>query len=254
MDLHVVRADRDLHPVDLTADGLECAGNRRFADAVQAQHVVARRRRSLEQPPHRLGLERAGPEPLQLRRRAGKDDRDAVPRSSTMPGAVPASPSDTPPSGSVACLRIPGSKSTNGRRNRVAMSRETLRISASSSGSTRRLRPATRARISTVRSSCVGPSPPDTSRRSARRPSRRASSRSSSRSPTMEIRAGSKPRRSASRAKKGPLRSLRSPRTSSLPVATTTARSRLKPRRGSAWRSPRRSSGSHRAGAPHGAR
>jgi len=44
------------------------------------------------------------------------------------------------------------------------------------------------------------------------------------RSPTIEIRAGSTPRRRSSEARKGPFKSVRSPRTSSLPVTTMKAR------------------------------
>ena len=80
-----------------------------------------------------------------------------------------------------------------------------LSILSSSSRSTRRPRPSARATISTVRSSWVGPSPPETRHASARTPSRSAASSSSAQSPTIAIRAGSRPSRSASRARNGPL-------------------------------------------------
>src|SRR5262249_12000040 len=130
------------------------------------------------------------------------------------------------PSGSVACLRTPSSKSAYGRRNRSATARETAPISAWRPSSSTSLRPATPATTSTVRSSWVGPRPPETTQRSASSPSRSAASSSSGRSPTIVIRAGSSPSDSASPARNGPFRSVRSPRTSSLPVTTIAARGR----------------------------
>ena len=80
--------------------------------------------------------------------------------SSTSPGAVPARPSDTAPAGSVACFVTPVVKSEYGRPSRSAIRREIASISRSSASSTTSSRPAARATISTVRSSCVGPRPP----------------------------------------------------------------------------------------------
>ena len=173
-------------------------------------------------------------------------------RSRTSPGAVPARPREIEPSGRVACFRTPALKSSYGRRRRSAIIRETAPICSSSSGSSTSGRPATRATSSTVRSSCVGPRPPDTRQRSASNASRKAWSRSGMPSPTMKIDAGSRPSRTASAARNGPFRSCRSPRTSSDPVATMAARGRLKmvPERSFAT-SRRRSS---RAGARPGSR
>ena len=89
--------------------------------------------------------------------------------SSTRPGAVPASPSDD------RALRAGRLLSHAGGEVRVRpceaarrSSATPISISRSSSASTTSSRPATRATSSTVRSSCVGPSPPETRQRSAR--------------------------------------------------------------------------------------
>src|SRR5581483_4732537 len=108
-----------------------------------------------------------------------------------------------------------------------ATEREICSISASRSGRTDRPTPAARATSSIVRSSWVGPSPPETQHRSCSSPSRSARSRSSGRSPTIVIRAGSSPSDSTWSARNGPFRSVRSPRTSSLPVTTIATRGRL---------------------------
>src|SRR5207253_2704834 len=117
-------------------------------------------------------------------------------------------------------------KSAYGRPRRSATAREIASISRASSSSTTSSTPAARARSSTVRSSWVGPRPPETRHASASSPSRSAASSSAGASPTIEMRAGSRPCARASAARKGPFRSVRSPRTSSLPVTTTTARGR----------------------------
>ena len=72
---------------------------------------------------------------------------------------MPARPSDTEPSGRVACFRTPAAKSEYGRPSRSAIVREMLPICASSSSSRTSGRPATRATSSTVRSSWVGTEP-----------------------------------------------------------------------------------------------
>ena len=70
-------------------------------------------------------------------------------------------------SGTVACFVTPSEKSAYGRFIRSATIRETPSICASSSASTRTASPATFATILTVRSSCVGPNPPEVATRSA---------------------------------------------------------------------------------------
>ncbi len=150
----------------------------------------------------------------------------------TSPGAVPARPIETAGAGLVACFVTPEAKSPYGLRSRSATAREIDSISCSSASSTTSSSPAARATTSTVRSSCVGPRPPETRHASASNPSRRAVSSSSGESPTIVIRAGSRPFFSASAARNGPFRSVRSPRTSSLPVTTTSARGRSLTREG----------------------
>ena len=77
VDLELARADRDLDAVAVSAGFLERAGDRRLADAEQAEDAALGRRRPCEQFPHRLARERVRPEPLQLGRRPGQDDDDA---------------------------------------------------------------------------------------------------------------------------------------------------------------------------------
>ena len=229
MDLELTRADRDVHPLPFAAGGGQRFGDGRLGRPEESQDAVlaprsARREHAAparsRAPAARAAAARvAGPEGRRRRR---------SPVSRTMPGAVPARPSEIAPSGSVACLRTPVVNSVYERPSRSAIAREMAPISRSSASSRMSERPATRATSSTVRSSCVGPRPPETRQRSASKPSRNACSRSSTRSPTIAIRAGSSPRRTTSAARNGPLRSCRSPRTSSEPVTTIAARGRLK--------------------------
>ena len=107
---------------------------------------------------------------------------------------------------------------------RCATPRATSSISCASSSSTISSRPATRAIVSTVRSSWVGPSPPENTASRRASPPRPPASSSSGSSPTTSIREGARPIRVSSRARNAPLASALSPRTSSLPVRTTTAR------------------------------
>ena len=171
--------------------------DRRLARAVEAQHAAsgrpcARRARART----RLGLERARPQPLQLRRRPGQDDRRrASPASRTRPGAVPARPSEIAPSGSVACLRTPGCEvgvrpAAAARRPRARRARSPRRAPRRATSS----RPAACAseldRAVVVRR----PEPAgDEAQVGLRAPPRSAASSSSGRSPTIVIRAGSRP-------------------------------------------------------------
>ena len=168
---------------------------------------------------------------------------------------MPAIPITRPPAGTVACLRTPASNSVYGPVEPLGDPRETASISRSSSGSTTASSPAARARSSTVRSSWVGPSPPEVTSRSASRPSRIASSSSAGSSPTTVIRAGSSPSRVSSSARNGPFASPRVPRTSSLPV-TRTADRRLNRSTGRARRVRRdlEPAADARAGSGHDAR
>ena len=78
MDLEIPRADRRLHPAAVAAGVGERLGHRGLARAEEAQTLQHGRPRAAEHAPHRLGLERAGPEPPELARRARENDRDGV--------------------------------------------------------------------------------------------------------------------------------------------------------------------------------
>ena len=229
VDLELARADRHVHAVALTAGGRECLGDGGLRRAEEPQHAM------LRSPAHARG--RAAPARSRARgaraagaRAAGRAARRrrTLPCRGRLQGAVPARPREIPPSGSVACLRTPVANSVYERPRRVANACEISPIRRSSSSSRTSGRPATRATSSTVRSSCVGPRPPETRQRSASKPWANALSRSSTRSPTIAIRTGSRPSRTASAARNGPLRSWRSPRTSSEPVTTIAACGRVK--------------------------
>ena len=77
VDLELARADRHVHSVALAAGGRECLRHGGLRRAEEPQHAMLSRRRALEDPSHRLGLERAGPQALELARRTGQDDDDA---------------------------------------------------------------------------------------------------------------------------------------------------------------------------------
>ena len=104
----------------------------------------------------------ARPEPLQLARRPRKHDDRRARRLEHEAGRRAREPEDVAPSGSVACFVTPCAKSAYGRFSRSATRARSPSISASSSASTTSSRPGGPATSSTVRSSCVGPSPPET--------------------------------------------------------------------------------------------
>ena len=150
MDLEVARADRRLHPVAVAARVGERLRHRRLARAEEAQHAPPRRPRPLQHAPHRLGLERARPQPPELRRRPRQhDDGGPAGLEHDARARCPRARARSPPPGSVACLRTPCSKSAYGRRSRSATARETAPISLWSPSSTHRAGgppPARRAR------------------------------------------------------------------------------------------------------------
>ena len=180
--------------------------------------------------PHGLGLERPRPEPLQLAGRARKHDDDAVSpcrarsRAPFPRGRATARPREASP----ACA-LPSGTSPYGRPSRSAIVREMVPICRSSSSSTASGGRRTRATSSTVRSSCVGPRPPETRQRSAANASRNAASRSSarrrprSRSAPARARGEPPPRRGTARC--GPPAP---PERAREPVTTIAARGRLK--------------------------
>ncbi len=83
MDLEVARADRGLDAVGLAARVRERARDLRLARAEEPEDAVLRRLRPRQHAPHRLGLERARPQPLQLAggARAGRSRPSSRPRA-----------------------------------------------------------------------------------------------------------------------------------------------------------------------------
>ena len=228
VDLEVARADRRLDPVAVAArrgerlrDGRLARRRRgaaRGAPAPPRARAAAAAARSRARAARARCSSRGGP---------GSVTATQPPAASTSAGAVPARPTTTAPSGTDACLRTPGANSAYGRRSRSATCRVHVSIRASSARVRTSGRPAARASSSTVRSSWVGPSPPEMTSRSCSSPSRSARSSSSGASPTIRTSTGSMPSESSDCARNGPLRSLRSPRTSSEPVTRIAPRGRL---------------------------
>ena len=230
MDLELAGADRHLHPVAVAARLGERLRDRRLGHAVEAQHAAHAAARAREQPLKRRGLEHARPE-LPAARAAARAARPrrAAATSSTSAGAVPTRPTTSAPSGSVACLSTPGSKSAYGRPSRSATSRERL-LDLAAQLLVDREPDAGRTREQLDRAVVVRRPEParDDEQVVPRAPRASAAERSAGSSPTIVIRAGSMPSRSSDAARNGPFRSFRSPRTSSEPDATIAARGRLR--------------------------
>ena len=169
MDLEVASADRRLHPVAVPAHIGERTRDRRLARAEEAEHASTRRSRACRAPPAAARSPRARrPEPAQLaaavqgarRTRTGRPPRrDRAPclrrRSRRRPRG--SSPASSP---------LRRSPRTAGSADRRSSARRP-RSRASRSSSTPSCLPETRATSSTVRSSWVGPSPPETRHTSA---------------------------------------------------------------------------------------
>ena len=244
MDLEVAGADRHLEPVAVAARLLRTPAppatrRGRRSEACAAAAACRGRARAAPARPRAPSARAAAA------RRAGPGSTTTgVPcASTTRPGAVPASPRQIAPAGSVACLRTPSAKSAYGRFSRSATSAGEaldLRLELRRRRRARARRPCAddldgavvvrraRARPSTRRD------PPTRAPRAAP-PRARRDRRRRSRSAPARARA-----RAASARGTGPFRSVRSPRTSSLPVTTITARGRPAPEVN--WRRRRRSS------------
>ena len=210
MDLEVAGADRRLHPVAVAAGVRERLRDGGLADAEEAQPPQLRRLRAREQRAARArsraplatgaAARPAGPAARRPRCRRARARGPARCRRARASSA---------PSGIVACLRTPASKSAYGRPSRSAKAREMAPICSCSSSSTRSPTPAARATSSTVRSSCVGPSPPETTQRSAPRALRPAPPRAPlrgrrrSRSAPARPRAAAAPPRGTARSGRG---------------------------------------------------
>ncbi len=145
----------------------------------------------------------------------------------TSPGAVPTGSSTTAPSGTRACLRAPARiPSSDASRHRRRIRATICQIRSSSAGSTDIGRPANPATTSAVRSSAVGPSPPDVMIRSIRSEARNSSAARTSegRSPTTITCASETPAPRSCSASHGPLASRMIPESTSVPVTTMPAR------------------------------
>ena len=141
---------------------------------------------------------------------------------------MPAGASASAPRGTIACLRLAASSAGPANPLRAAHPARIAAMCARMASSSSSGAPANAATTSAVRSSAVGPSPPEVtiSAAPASAANRSAAARSSGRSPTIVTCATSNPSRPSSRATNGPLRSAIAPESSSLPVTTTAARGR----------------------------
>src|SRR4051812_47333541 len=154
----------------------------------------------------------------------------AVPSAAgtTRPGAVPTGSRTVAPAGTSACFRTPAAvDAASARHPRRAIQRSTTApMRRSSAVSTADGRPWNAPTTSAVRSSAVGPRPPDVMTRSAPVSTRKASAlrMSSGRSPTTTTCPTSTPRRRSCSASQGPFRSVTRPVSTSVPVTTMPAR------------------------------
>ena len=176
MDLELARADGHLDAVAFAAGACECLRDGGLRRPEEAEDVVLARRcarraraaRARSRAPAARGAAARAAGPAARRRRSS-------PCRARCPGAVPARPSESAPSGSVACLRTPGLEFAVRAPEAVGdRARDRPDRSLERPRRRRAARPATRATSSTVRSSCVGPRPPETRQRSAANASRNA--------------------------------------------------------------------------------
>src|SRR3954452_16943119 len=171
--------------------------------------------------------------------------------ATTAPGAVPTGFRIVAPSGTVACLRVPVRTASGSiPRQRLSIGRRMYSMRASRAGSWTIARPQNSATIRIVRSSAVGPRPPEVITRSMPSAAMKRSwaVMSSGRSPQIEMCARSTPSSNRRSASHGPLRSCTRPVSTSVPVTTIPARTltRAAGRRG--WRAVRSRAGPRFAG------
>ena len=197
--------------------------------AEQPQHPLLERARWREQPAQRLGLAPPSPTSAAARRRARQHDDQRAPRSAARSARAPSRPArarSRPPARSPACGSPPASpprcRSASARGCAAGSPGSAPRAPRRAPSRGRRSAPTTAA----VRSSAVGPSPPEVITRSIRSRARKSSAErmSSARSATTMTCASSTPcsrRRSDSH---GPLRSTITPDSTSVPVTTIPAR------------------------------
>ena len=108
MDLEVARADRRLDAVAVAPGLRERTCHGRLADAVEAEHPPAGRRRAREHGLHGLAGDGRRPEPAQLAGRAGHHDVDAALTRDDEPGSGARDPDDDGSLGHRRLLRHPG--------------------------------------------------------------------------------------------------------------------------------------------------
>ncbi len=228
MDLEIPSTDRRLHTVPVATCLGEGPSDRGLRGAVETQDRSTPLRSALQHPPDGRGLECARPQALKLARRTGQHhDHGCSVGIEHEPGRRSRQPEgnrafrEASPAWSrrwrTRCTACPCARRTSARPSRSA-----------ARGPRPRRGPALRPARPSPRFGRHGSgrARPRRGRDRRPRPSASARSRSSGRSPTIVIRSGSRPSRSASAARKGPFRSFRSPRTSSDPVTTIAARGR----------------------------
>ena len=230
LDLPAAQAGRDLdlgqrHPLLLHL--AQALGDFGLGDAEHAQRVAVQRRRPPEQLPH--AARSPAPPATSAAARAAGPGRTTIARSpagTTRPGAVPTGSSGVAPSGTIACLRFASITAPSSNLKRLAKPRRTSAIFSSTSSSRTSSRPAKRATTSAVRSSAVGPRPPEVTIRSIPSSARKrsAASRSSGRSATTRMWATSTPSSASRSETQGPFLSAIRPVRTSVPVTTIPAR------------------------------
>ena len=167
VDLEVARADRHVHAVTVAAGRGERLGDRRLRDAEHPQHAPLRRLRARRERSQRRRLAaRAARAPAARAAARAARRRRTSPRRARRPAPCRRGP-PTPrrPAASPACGRRARSPCTGA----AAARRRGARAPRSRPRAPRRRRarrPAACASSSIVRSSCVGPSPPETTSRS----------------------------------------------------------------------------------------
>ena len=229
-DLARVRADRGLDSLGLSPGLRERARHRRLAQPVHAQDAPLRSLRPLEDTAHGLVLERRSPQPSKLRRRPGQDDSHGAARFHDEARSRAGDPDHPPPLGhrrllAHALLELgvrPPEPLRDPPRDALDLRGQLLH------------HPDLQPRR--PRQQLDGPvvvRRPEPSREHEQIRLQRlrgcAASRSDGSSPTIVIRAGSRPSRVSSSARKGPFESRRPPRISSLPVTRTVDRGDVKP-------------------------
>ncbi len=238
LEFAVTQAGGDLEAGQLAGVLAQRRGQLGLAGAPQPDRALPQAPRGRRAPPRRRVGERGGPHRLQLARRSGQHQHRRAGCARPRPARpVPARCRPGPAlrrrrAPSPACGSPPRSRPGRPASRRPALSRSTIAaMRCSSCGSSCIGRPWNAATTSAVRSSAVGPRPPDVMMRSTPLPAMNASAarRSSGRSPTTTMCATSTPTRRSCSASQGPLRSATRPVSTSVPVTTMPARVAIRP-------------------------